>query len=112
MQAIPARVIDGTMLNKVYPEDYAVGRPERRPIILVTHDKSTFSSNHGRRQAWTGASRQFLRPKGRGQGILVSDFLLPWCRLSMDTLSEQERSNTQLPLCATKYLEYGKAEDY
>jgi len=103
---------DGTMVNKVYPEDCMVGGPGRRPIILVTHDESTFSSNDGRRQAWTGPTRQFLRPKGRGQGIMVSDFLLPWCRLSTERLSEQERRNTQLPLYATKYLEYGKTEGY
>ena len=103
---------DGTIVNKAYPEGCIVGGRDRQPIILVTHDKSTFSSNDGRRQAWTGPSRQFLRPKGRGQGIMVSDFLLPWCRLSTESLTEEERSDTQLPLYATKYLEYGKAEGY
>ena len=103
---------DGTIVNKVYPENCVVGGLDRQPIILVTHDESTFSSNDGRRQAWTGPSRQFLRPKGREQGIMVSDFLLPWCRLSTESLTEEERGDTQLPLYATKYLEYGKAEGY
>ncbi|PUU75786.1 hypothetical protein B9Z19DRAFT_993111 [Tuber borchii] len=102
------------MVKKAYPQDCIVGGPGQRPIILVTHDESTFSSNDGRRQAWIGPARHFLRPKGRGQGIMVSDFLLPWSRLSTESLSEEERTNsdTQLPLYATKYLEYGKTEGY
>ena len=103
---------DGTIVNKVYREGCNKGGRDQQQIILVTYDESTFSRNDGRRHAWTGPSRQFLRPKGRGQGIMVSDFLLPWCRLSTESLTEEERSDTQLSFYATKYLEYGRAEGY
>ena len=35
----------GTILDKSYPEDCEVGGSQRRPIILITHDKSAFSAN-------------------------------------------------------------------
>lgn len=39
---------DGTMKPKTYPKDFAIGGSDRRPIILITHDKSTFNANDGR----------------------------------------------------------------
>ena len=39
---------DGSILEKDYPDDYAVGRPDRRPIIMITHDENTFLANNGR----------------------------------------------------------------
>lgn len=44
---------DGSIVPKVYPEDCAVGGPNKRPIIMITHDESTFSANDGRRRVWT-----------------------------------------------------------
>jgi len=48
-----------------------------KPIILITHDKSTFSSHDSRRQTWVKQGSQIIRPKEYGQGIMVSEFLLP-----------------------------------
>ena len=44
---------DGSILPKVYPEDCAVGGPNKRPIIMITHDESTLSANDGRQRVWT-----------------------------------------------------------
>ena len=62
---------DGTIKEKEYPPGCEVGGLTR-PIILITHDESTFSSNNSRRQAWVKQGTQIIRPKGRGQGIMVS----------------------------------------
>ncbi len=35
---------DGSILPKVYPDDYEVGRSDQRPIITISHDESTFST--------------------------------------------------------------------
>lgn len=51
---------DGTMVSKEYPSDCSVGRPEKRPVIMITHDESTFFANDGRKKVWTL----------NGQGIL------------------------------------------
>ena len=44
---------DGTMVLKEYPDDCAVGGPDRRPIIMLTHDESTFS-----RKEWVEKSME------------------------------------------------------
>lgn len=74
---------NGTMKDKTYPPDCAVGGEDRRPVIVITHDECTFSANDGIRKAWTRVGDTFLRPKGRGQGIMVSEFLLPFGRLNL-----------------------------
>lgn len=38
---------DGSMKAKSYPDDCAVGRDIRRPVIVITHDECTFSANDG-----------------------------------------------------------------
>lgn len=37
---------DGSMEEKVYPSDCAVNGPNKRPIILITHDEGIFSANY------------------------------------------------------------------
>lgn len=69
---------DETMKAKVYPDDYAVEGQNRRPVIIITHDKCTFSANDGVRQVWTKKRDTYLRLKGRGQRIMTSKFLLPF----------------------------------
>ena len=38
---------DGAMKAKDYAVDYIVGDEERRPIIVITHNEYTFSTNNG-----------------------------------------------------------------
>ena len=44
---------DDTMVPKEYPDDCVGGRPDQRPIIMITHDESTFSANDRYRKVWT-----------------------------------------------------------
>ena len=67
----------GQILEKTYPDDCQVGSSQQRPTILITHNESIFSANDGKKQAWVKESNTFLRLKGKGQDIIVSDFLLP-----------------------------------
>lgn len=106
---------DGTIQPKEYPSDCCVGGPNHRPIIFVTHDESVFSANDGRHQAWIAENGAFLRPKGKGKGIMVSDFLLPWSRLNLFSLpkEQQEQLNASgVPLEAVELFEYGKEKGY
>ena len=105
----------GQILEKAYPHDCQVGGSQRRPTILITHDESIFSANDGKRQAWLKESDTFLRPKGKGQGIMVSDFLLPWGRLNLKHLPEaklNEAKTRGVPLEAVELFEYQKREGY
>ena len=53
------------------------------PLILVTHDESTFFQNDERKTCWSHQdSRPTPKPKGDGQSLMVSDFLTAeWGRL-------------------------------
>ena len=58
-------------------------------------------------------SDTFLQPKGKGQGIIVSDFLLPWGRLNINHLSAEklaEGCQKGVPQEAVELFEYGKQE--
>ncbi len=54
-----------------------------KPLVLVTHDKSTFNSNDRKRRIWMENGKQPLRPKGRGKRIMASEFLTPGDRLKI-----------------------------
>ena len=41
---------DGLILPKDYPKDCAVGGPNKRLIIMITHNESTFAANDGRQK--------------------------------------------------------------
>lgn len=106
---------NGSMEEKVYPSDCAVNGPNKRPVILITHDENTFSANDGRHQAWLKKGDVFLRPKGRGKGIMVSDFLLFWKRLNLFHLQSHEREALivfGIPEKAAKIFEYGQEDGY
>jgi hypothetical protein len=106
---------NGTMKPKEYPEDCRVGGPDRRPVILITHDESVFSANDGRHQAWMKKNGTISRPKGKGKGIMVSDFLLPWARLNLLSLPKErqdELTSSGIPLEAAVLFEYGKEDGY
>lgn len=46
------------------------------PLVLVTHDESTFFQNDERKTCWGHQSSQPApKPKGEGQSLMVSDFL-------------------------------------
>lgn len=43
--------------------------------ILITHDYSTFYANDGKLYFWKPEGQEWLRPKSRGKGIMISNFL-------------------------------------
>lgn len=54
------------MKVKNYPSNCQVGDDKRQPIIIITHNECTFSSNDGICKAWTRINDIFLRCKGYG----------------------------------------------
>ena len=105
------------MKDKQYPAgcEVHVGGLKYRPIIVITHDECIFSANDGKQKAWGTENQIFLRPKGKGRGIMVSDFLLPWSRLNLLSLPrarQEELQSLGIPLEAAVLYEYGKEEGY
>ena len=104
------------MKLKEYPSDCAVGGDNRQAIIVITHDECTISTNDEVRQAWSREGYTFLRPEGRGQGIMVSEFILPFGRLNLALLTLEKRQEVldKIGLSHTEAVEvykYGKNND-
>ena len=57
--------------------------PGQKPLVLVTHDESTFSANDGKRRLWMENGKKPLRPNAWGKGLMVSEFLAPGGRLAV-----------------------------
>lgn len=107
---------NGAMKEKIYPPDCAIHGPNRRPIIIITHDECKFSTNDGIRKAWTRKGDTFLRPKSRGQSIMASEFLLPFGRLNLFSLSHERREQIEeerrlVETETVEIFEYGKNND-
>ena len=97
----------------MYPLDCAVGGLNKRPVILITHDENTFLANDSRHQAWLKKDDVYLRPKGRGKGIMVSDFLLPWKCLNLFYLQSYKQEAliaSSIPEEAAEIFEYGQKD--
>lgn len=43
---------DNTILFKKYPENYIVGGLNQQPIIMITNDENTFSTNNSCQKVW------------------------------------------------------------
>ena len=93
-------------------------QPGEKPLVLVTHDESTFNANDGKRRLWLKKGEQPLRPKGKGKGIMVSAFSTPGGILKVpDHVPDEEllanptwpEDEKGMPIReAIEYLEYGK----
>lgn len=57
------------------------------PIILITHDKSTFNANDSRRRSWRKDKEHPIFPKDQGKKIMVSVFLAMAGILKIPSLS-------------------------
>jgi len=98
----------------VYPQDLP---PGQRPIVLITHDESTFEANDSRRYIWMKEGEPPIRRKGRGKGIMVSHFVSAgghlkapdWIPIGdLPTFGMTEEPNLHYsPYTATMKLEYG-----
>ena len=102
---------NGDIKEKEYPPGCFPGSPTMKPIIMVTHDESVFHANDGRKYVWMKDDENPLRSKGKGRGIMVSDFLLPCSKLSTAKLGPERRSELDLPLNASNFFEFGSAGD-
>jgi hypothetical protein len=76
--------------------------------------KAPFCANDGRRSCSIKEGESILRPKGRGKGIMVSDFVTGEGRLKVrDEIRDEELMKEGIQRDAAVYFEYGgKNEGY
>ena len=65
--------------------------------ILVTHDESILNANDGGRNIWAGKGKQPIRPKRKGEGTVVSDFITSGSRLMVPWTVSDELHELGLP---------------
>ena len=76
---------------------------ERENTIFWFHDKSTFNANEDEPTMWKDDTMQVIKPKGRGAGIMVSDFIEEkdgYLALPDSTYQTLSALDPTLPRCA------------
>ena len=71
--------------------------PQRKSVVLLFHNESTFHSNEDQGWMWAEKGKQPIRPKGLGRGIMVSDFVDEFNGLLTLTEEEFERGRLMYP---------------
>ena len=82
--------------------------------VIIFHDESTFQANDDESWLWGVKGESVIRPRSRGAGIMVSDFIDEhngYLRLTEEEFSEAVKNNPQLRRQAREFLEYGKDHD-
>ena len=49
----------------------------QKKVVFVTHDESTFYANDGSNDLWLESGENYMRKKGMGQSIMISEFQCP-----------------------------------
>jgi len=76
--------------------------------LAYWHDESIFNANDGDRSFWGISGETCLISKGKGAGIMISDFIGDHCGWLQLSDSEKEKHPTQHPK-AQRILEYNKS---
>jgi len=63
-----------------------------KPLVYVVHDESIFTAHDGKSTVWREKGSVFLRPKGEGRSLMVSEFLCE-CHGPMKLTDEQRRAH-------------------
>jgi hypothetical protein len=81
-------------------------QPGTRRRHLVTHDESTFNANDST-YSWKKAGAEWLKPKSKGKGIMVSEFL---CATQGRLHYTNESHSVPEKVYATEIIKYGSGK--
>ena len=97
------------------PTDLECPSDERiAKTVVIFHDESTFQANDDQLKFWGTKDMTILRPKSKGAGIMVSDFIDEhngYLRLSDDEYEQFKESHPGIKRQARAYLEYGENKE-
>lgn len=82
--------------------------------VIFFHDKSTFQCNDDQPTLWATKETSVMRPKSKGAGIMVSDFICEHDGFLCFTAGEYEAAKVSDPtirLQARQFLEYGESRE-
>ena len=81
--------------------------------ILLFHDESTFQANDDQRTLWGEKGTTVMRPKSKGSGIMVSDFIDEkngYLQLTQEEYDKAKNDST-IARFARELFEYGEAKE-
>ena len=84
-----------------------------KPIIFF-HDESTFQCNDDQPTFWSTKGTHIIKPKSRGSGIMVSDFideLNGYLALTKEEYDHGKVTDPTTHLQAREFLEYGESKE-
>ena len=82
--------------------------------VVIFHDESTFQANEGQTFFWGTKDMHLLRPKGKGAGIMVSDFIDEhngYLRLTDEEFTQGLQRHPDIKRQARVFLEYGENKE-
>ena len=98
-----------------FPANIESPPPERRmKNIFIFHDESTFNANDDESLQWGTSESQLIRPKSRGSGIMVSDFITEkdgFLQLTEEEYQAAKETNPDIRMGARQLLEYGESRE-
>ena len=80
---------NGSIVSKKYLNDYVVEEPDLKPIIIIIYNESIFFPSGDCQKVQTIDSQRVLQSKRKRKTIIISDFLLPWSKLNLLSLSSK-----------------------
>ena len=82
--------------------------------VVIFHDESTFQANDDQSTFWGAKDMTILRPKSKGAGIMVSDFIEEhngYLHLSDEEYERSKQTFPRLKKYARSFLEYGENKE-
>ena len=86
----------------------------RAKTVVFFHDESTFMSNEDQPTQWGMKGEKMLKPKSKGAGIMVSDFVDEhngFLALNDSEYEAAKASNPRIRKYAREFLEYGESKE-
>ena len=101
--------------RQALPEDVDPPILERREkTVVFFHDETTFQSNEDQSSQWGVKGTKIMRPKSRGAGIMISDFIDEhngFLSLTDEQYERAKQANPRAKKYARRFLEYGENKE-
>ena len=100
--------------KKALPADIPAPTGNVDKTVVIFHDESTFQANDDQPTLWAEKGTSVMRPKSKGSGIMVSDFIDEKNGYLALTQEEYDRAKIEDPkakMYARQLLEYGESKE-
>lgn len=101
--------------QRAFPSNVPLASEEARSkLVVIFHDESTFHANDDQTVQWGVKGEGMLRPKSKGSGIMVSDFIeerAGYLALTTEEFKTAKTKDKTIQQSARQLLEYGESRE-